>query len=273
MIEASNMTDENQNITPKIAKAAIDMMFIHGVNLITSYYGENIFDKDGMCSFTNHISNLTTLFDGGRYEIDTLLYYPFDELCATMIPEGIVEIGDGFHDRFGIMETSKKLMQNKVAFDFINARKLLCCEICEGYIVSPNGNKVYNIVIPETGFIHADHLVSYIEKAKSKGVNVICDSKENTLRTISSQITMDSENPFVTFMHKSFDGYDLYMLMNTKDEPFETSVNIPCSKDDGFCFVNPETLETTDIAVLTKKESAKIKVEFDALSPVIICRY
>ena len=273
MIEASNMTDCDQNITPKIAKAAISMMFIHGINLVTSYYGENIFDKNGMRDFTNHISNLEGLFDGGRYEVDTFLYYPFEELCATLRPEGIVEVGDGFHDRFGIMETSEKLMQNKVTFDYINTRKLFCCEIYDGFIIAPNGNRIYNIVLPDTGFIMNPHLKNYLDHAKSKGINVIVDDKDKNFDNLSRDAVLCDDNPFVTFMHKSFDGYDLYMLMNTKDEDFETDVIIPCSDNDNFCFVNPETLETCDISAQIKNESAKIHIKMDALSPVIICKY
>ena len=273
MIEGSNMTDKNQNITPKIAKAAIDMMFIHGVNLITSYYGENIFDKEGMCDFTNHISGLTSLFDGGKYSVDTFLYYPFEELCATMIPEGIVEIGDGFHDRFGIMETSKKLMQSRVTFDYINSRRLLTFEICEGFILSPNGNKVYNIVIPNTGFIHNPDLKEYLEKAKSMGVNIIYDDGKTDFDGISHDLHLENNDPFITFMHKVFEGYDLYMLMNTEDLPFETDVLIPCKAADSLCFVNPDTLETVEIPAKIENGDAKIHAKFDGLSPVIICKY
>ena len=273
MIEASNMTDKDQNITPKIAKAAIDMMFIHGINLITSYYGENIFDKDGMCDFTKHISNMTSLFDGGRYEIDTLLYYPYEELCATMIPEGIVEIGDGFHDRFGVSETSKKLMQTRVTFDYINSRKLLSCEICDGFIISPNGNRVYNIVIPNTGFIQNDVLKEYLKRAKSVGVNVIFDDGKTDFEGISRDLSIGNDDPFITFMHKSFAGYDLYMLMNTEDITFETDVFIPCSAKDSFCFINPENLECEDIKAKKNENRASFKVKFDGLSPVIICKY
>ena len=273
LIEASNMTDRDQNITPKIAKAAIDMMFIHGVNLITSYYGENIFDKKEMCEFSNHVSNLTTLFDGGRYCVDTFLYYPFEELCAALEPEGVIEVGDGFHDRFGIMATSKKLMQNRVTFDYINSRKLLGCKICDGYILSPNGNKIFNIVIPETGFILNPQFSEYLKKAKEKGVNIIFDTEENDFCGISADVSLDDANPFITFMHKSFENHDLYMLMNTADEPFKASVNIPCKEEDKFCFVNPETLEMVDVTAEAKEKSAEIPIEFSALSPVIICKY
>ena len=269
MIEASNMTDKDQNITPKIAKAAINMMFIHGVNLITSYYGENMFDKDGMCDFIRHISNLSSLFDGGKYSVDTFLYYPFEELCATLEPEGIVEVGDGFHDRFGIMETSKKLMQSRVTFDYINSGKLLDCEIHPDFILSPNGNKIFNVVVPNTGFIQNKALGEYLEKAKENGINVIYDDEKTDFDGISHDLEMYDANPFITFMHKSFKNYDLYMLMNTKDEEFETFVNIPCGENDNFCFVNPETLETSYI----QTEDGKIHVKFDGLSPVIICKH
>ena len=273
MIEASNMTDSNQNITPKIAKAAIDMMFIHGVNLICSYYGENMFAEDEMLDFTRHISNMTSLFNGGRYSVDTFLYYPYEELCATMIPQGIVEIGDGFHDKFGIMETSKKLLQNRVTFDYINSRKLLACKICDGYILSQSGNKIYNIVVPNTGFIQNPDLEEYFKKAKESKINIIFDDGKAIFENISSDLTMKNRNPYITFMHKSFEYYDLYMLMNTKDEDFESVLNIPCGENDSFCFVNPENLETTDILPRRNPNDAEIELEFAPLSPIIICKY
>lgn len=273
MIEASNMTDKNQNITLKTAKGAISMMFIHGVNLITSYYGERILSDEEMCDFINHISNLSSLFDGGKYSIDTFLYYPFEELCATLEPEGVVEVGDGFHDRFSIMETSKKLMQKQITFDYINSRKLISCRICDGYILSPNGNKVYNIVIPRTGFIQNKELFEFLEEAKKKGINVIFDNENESFGSISRDVSLCNENPYITFMHKSFEDYELYMLMNTKDEPFDSYVEIPCVDGDSFCTVDSDTLKTIDILPETKEKSAKIRVEFDALKPVIICKY
>ena len=273
MIEASNMTDRNQNITPKIAKAAIDMMFIHGVNLVTSYYGENMFDQDGMKEFTNHISNLTTLFDGGKYKVDTFLYYPFEELCASLEPEGIVEVGDGFHDKFGIMSTSKKLMQNRITFDYINSKRMFECTICDGYLLSVNGNKIYNIVLPNTGFIQNPKLSEYLKKAKQNGVKIITDDDGISFDNLSKDLFMDGNNPFITFMHKSFDGYDLYMLMNTADEEFDTAINIPCEEKDNFCLIHPDTLETHDITAKIREKSAEISVKFNPLSPVIICKY
>ena len=273
MIEASNMVDRDQNITLKIAKAAISMMFVHGVNLITSYYGENIFDRDGMCEFTKYISNLTTLFDGGKYCVDTFLYYPFEELCATLEPEGIVEVGDGFHDRFGIMETSKKLMQNQITFDFINSRKLLSLEIFDGYVLSANGNKVRNIVIPDTGFIANPVLSEYLEKAKKMGVNVVYDTKEKASGVISGDLVFDIENPYVTFMHKSFDGYDLYMLMNTSEADCKVTATIPVQDGNMLGLVNPETLCVEDVSFEMHDGKARISLEIRALTPVIICKY
>ena len=74
-------------------------------------------------------------------------------------------------------------------------------------------------------------------------------------------------------MHKRFEYYDLYMLMNTKDEDFESVLNIPCGENDSFCFVNPENLETTDILPRRSPNGAEIELKFDPLSPIIICKY
>lgn len=90
---------------------------------------------------------------------------------------------------------------------------------------------------------------------------------------ISRDLVLYDDNPYVTFMHKSFDGYDLYMLMNTNNAPFETNISIPCNDGDSLCFINPDNLETQDISADIKEKSARIFVKFDALSPVIICKY
>ena len=84
MIEASNMVDVDQCITLKKAKAAISTMFVHGITLITSYYGESMLKEDEMCEFAKHISSLSQLLNGGKYRINTLLYYPFENLCALI---------------------------------------------------------------------------------------------------------------------------------------------------------------------------------------------
>lgn len=273
MIEASNMTDENQNITLKKLKAAIDMMFVHGVNLITSYYGENILCREEMKAFANHVANMSTLFQTGRYCVDTFLYYPFEELCAVLEPEGTVEIGDGFHDRFGVMETSRKLMENRVTFDYINSKKLLECQIGDGYILSPNGNKIFNVVIPNVGFFQNSKLANYLEEARRKGVNVVFDNENVSFVNISRDAVLSKANPYITFMHKSFENYDLYMFMNTDDEAFESYVNIPCEEKCNFCTVNPETLKTFDLTAEINNNTARLAVKIDGLTSVIICKY
>lgn len=273
MIEASNMVDADQNLTLKKAKAAVSMMFVHGVNLITSYYGENLFDEAGMQAFTRHISHLTTLFAGGRTVTDTFLYYPFEELCATLEPEGTVEIGDGFHDRFGVLKTAEKLMQSRVTFDFINARRLLACEIGNGFILAPNGNRIRTVVLPKTGFLFDPRLAAYLEKAMQNGIVVLTDGEDTAFDEISRDLTLETPDPFVTLLHKRFDGYDLYLLMNTSEKPFESNVSIPCQDGDRFCSVDPDTLETAEVFSEVREHRAVISVRFDALSPVILCRY
>ena len=61
--------------------------------------------------------------------------------------------------------------------------------------------------------------------------------------------------------------------MNTNDEQFETNINIPCEAGDRFCFINPDTLETEDVFAEINGKSSEICAKFDALSPVIVCKY
>ena len=74
MIEASNMFDKDQNITFDRIACAMNIMFSHGINVITSYYGENIMPSDEMKKFTEYTARLGSVLEGGKYKIDTLLF-------------------------------------------------------------------------------------------------------------------------------------------------------------------------------------------------------
>ena len=275
LIEASNMRDKDQNITIDVAKAAISMMAVHGVNVISSYYGENLFDENGMREFTSHITNLASIFEGGRYVIDTFLYYPFEELCARCEPEGIVESYIGFQDKLRIGETAGDLMKKK---------RLLNCKIHKGYLLTPNQNKVYTIVLPDISYVDTE-LGSYLEKAMENGINVIFDGEERKIENLgfspkfdlkasceSKELRFGQYDPFVTFMHRAFDSYDLYMLMNTDCVTHSICAEIPSNGEEQFGMVDINTLETRPIAVESVNGFVKISLEIPPLCPAVLWR-
>lgn len=282
MIEASNMVDKDQNITLQKAKAAISTMFVHGINVITSYYSENLFSEKEMKEFCAHISCLTKIFKGGKYKVNTAMYYPFENLCAFRTPMGIDE---GFRydmDTFGLSQTSATLLKHQVNFDFINKRNLLSSEICDGYIRTPYGERVEYIVFPNIPWID-DDVAEFVSKAHGKGVKIIFDGKKRDIRNIlftksficngalpTSQLSLYEENPHVIVMQQEFDKYCLFMLMNTDVLPHSIKIRIKTDKTNIPTMLNYLTGEETAVEFSVIGDEICLTLDIPALEPLII---
>ena len=282
MIEASNMCDSDQNITLRRAKAAISAMFIHGVTLITSYYGENMLSDEEMREFCEHISGLSGLFKGSRYHVNTLLYYPFENLCANRSPQGITMGSDRGEDYFEIGETSARLMKHQVAFDFINKKALLSCEIRDGYLLASGGERIEYIVIPNLPWVDRD-VAQFLKRAGESGVKILFDTESDTIGNIDfavlrltegnypSLLSLGAYEPFIIAMQRDFDGYSLIMLMNT-DEDSAHGITVDLGRGDGeeLYAVDVKAMRTIPLEGLTSDGSVQLTIP--ALESVIIAR-
>ena len=287
LIEASNMKDADQNMTLKVAKAAISIMATHGVNVISSYYGENMLEEDQMKEFAEYVTKISSLFDGGKYCVDTFMYYPFEQLASICAPEcEAVQSVVGFQDnKFAVTKTTDVLFQNQITFDFINKRMLMDCEVKDGYVVSPNGNKIYTLVFPNIPFVD-DDLGKYLKKAFDCGVKIVFDGEEREIENLafipmfnlknsckSSDVVIESYSPEISFMHRKFEDYDLYMFMNTEDEPTSICVEIPADGSERFAVVDIDAYELTEISAENSGNKAKINIDISELTPKVLCKY
>ncbi len=213
-------------------------MFIHGVTTITSYYGENLLPDPEMCEFCEHVSSLTSLFEGSRYHVNTFLYYPYENLCADRTPQGVTEGSDSGEDHLGIGKTSARLMKHQVAFDFINKKSLLSCKICDGHLISSNGELVECVVIPNISWVDCE-VAEFLKEARKNGIKVLFDTEYDTVENVDftvehltehnypSLIRLYAYDPYIITMRRDFNGYSLVMLMNTDESSLhDLSVNI-----------------------------------------------
>ena len=282
MIEASNMVDIDQNITLCKAKAAISTMFVHGINVITSYYGENLLPESEMKEFTDHISALSKTFDGGKYKINTLLYYPFENLCAIRYPMGIDEGYRFIKDDFGLNKTSEELMKHQVCFDFINKKGLLSSEICDGYIKTSYGECVEYIVFPDIPWMDND-VASFISKAQDNGVKVIFSGKKHDTSNLlfakshlydgiypTSTLHLCEENPNIIVMQKQFSTHSLFMLMNTDTVSHDVKIKIKADTNQTLKTLDYTTGEEVALESALVDHSLCLSLTIPALEPIII---
>ena len=282
MIEASNMIDKDQNITLERAKAAVSTMFSHGVTFVTSYYGENMLPDEEMAEFAEHISSLSRLFKDGRYRVNTLLYYPFENLCANRYPMGIVEGNDNGEDSLKIASTAAKLIGRQVCFDFINKKKLLSLKMSEDALVSPGGDRIEYIVFPDLPWIDGE-VAEFISRAEKRGVKVIFDGEKRGICNLGftknylndgvypvSALSLKEENNKILAMHHSHPEYDIFMLANTDAERHTADVTVDRAEGCDFVILDHVSMEETTAEYKTVGSKAHISLDIPAFSTVII---
>ena len=283
MIEASNMIDVDQNITLPVAKVAISTMFVHGVNVITSYYGEHLLPDPEMREFTDHISALAALVDGGKYKINTLLYYPFENLAAARYPMGVVEGNDNGEDSLRIAQTSAKLMGSQIAFDLINKKRLLDSEICDGYIKTAYGEKVEYIVFPEIPWLDPE-VESFISRAANNGVKILFDGKNRDIckQLLSksfisdgtyhkSRLSLFRENRNILCAEFELDDHTLFMILNTDTADFDGQIAIENVNGSVPMLLDQTTEECRSMDFSPAQNGGiKANVHIPALEPIFI---
>ena len=236
-----------------------------------------------MRQYTEHVTALARLFDGSKYKVNTLLYYPFENMCSARPPLN-EETGAylGFDDSIGIGETVAELIKRQVSFDFINKKNLLLSQICDGYLLTVNGERVEYIVFPDISWLDCE-VAEFVAKAEKNGVKAIFDSKNNeicnlrfTYRTLSDGIypepcvKLDSEKPYVLAMERSFGEREIFMLTNTDTSPVSISVGIRAKGECTFATLNHLTGERQMLEPVIVGEMAQIPIELGALETVII---
>lgn len=284
MIEASNMVDKDQSITLQRLKAAMSTMLVHGINRITSYYSEKLLPDEEMKAFAEHVRSLNALLDKSKYRVNTLLYYPFENLCRDRTLMGIDEEKYSGEDHLGIAETAKKLLQHQVQFDFINKRKLLSTKIKKDALIAPNGERIKYVVLPDLNWLDPD-VAKHLKNAKNAGVKIIFSGDKREICNVEftkhylndenypdSDLKITNEQPYILASHRAFDESDLFMLVNTASEDLTAEISVKLKSDDALYLVDQMSGNGRPIDYAPTEGTASLTVKLPAFETVIIGR-
>ena len=240
MIEASNMCDADQTFSPERIQLAMAMEYALGVDTITSYYGEELFDESGYRRFADYTARLGELVDGGTHVSQTLVYYPYEQMAALSavamepVPPQAMEM-DGSLQRLTV-----ELLKKQVDFDYVNQEKLLECRCENGHILTPGGENPTSIVFPPVPFVD-DVVAQWIADALAAGVRVIIDGDRREVRGLEGMdVGFTSESglpaswdlqvegePLLTVLHRRSDDQDVYLVVNTGNADISKEASIP----------------------------------------------
>ncbi|MCI5745565.1 MAG: hypothetical protein MR270_04710 [Erysipelotrichaceae bacterium] len=154
---------------------AVGVQVAMGINNFASYYyqGNDIpFDEDII--FSSSIGRMCYMVKGSSNKSDVLLYYPYEGVSAETLPSknmwnptnSAKEISDSFTNM------CQTLGSKQINYDLIDYLNLSKCNVEDGYIVLPNGNKYKAIVIPYTTAIKAA-AIDKLKEAADNGVDII----------------------------------------------------------------------------------------------------
>ena len=282
MIEASDMAEGKKQNSLNAVKGAVNIIFAHGVDLITSYWGEDILSAEEMTAFAGYVEAISSLISGGKYKVDTLLYYPYEELCARTIPAGYVTEQQNGCDALAISQTAKLLMENQACFDFINKTYLLSAKISGATLITENGETISRILLPAISFIDGE-VGKLLNKAHSAGVEILSLTGERVegldfipqaaekADLSSKEIKIDGYQPYISVMHKSQESYDLFMIVNTDEKAASIRASI-LDSDNEFFLVDLDSYEARKIEKHTLNGYADFDIELSALEAKIILR-
>ena len=140
-------------------------------------------------------------------------------------------------------------------------------------------------MFPNITFVDND-LGEYLKKAFDSGVNVVFDGEEREIENLgfvpkfnlnnsckSTDMVLDEYSPEISYMHRKFEEYDLYMLMNTEDKSANVCVEFPIDSSVHFAIVDIDTYELTEITAEFADGIAKINVDIPALDLKVLCKY
>ena len=169
-------------------------------------------------------------------------------------------------------------------FDLINKQKLLACHIEDGYLITPNGERIKYVVIPNVSWLDSD-VKNLLKKAESHGVKVLFYTENGNICNVDftntylnnnypeCEINLANEDGCILATHRAFDTHDLFMLVNT--EQADKSINISLSLNDSeeLYLVDIPSGEKHALAYTRDKNKANLTLDITALETVVIGRY
>lgn len=182
--EISDWGYQNEDWDARIASVAVQ--YLAGINNFVSYYEPFTYSAEINRLFANRTARIGYMLGGGVGEKNVAVYYPVEGAYSVM---SNAELGGGNSSLNAISSSYSslltELMRNNVDYMLFDADALRESKIQNGKIITPAGEEMTTLVIPETYAMYRD-VAEIMLKAAKQSVKVyyasqdlICESSEN----------------------------------------------------------------------------------------------
>ena len=171
---------ETSDMYAKLGSVAVQ--YAMGVNQIGTFYRPHLMSEEENRLFTDTIGRMGYMLDGGVHESNVAVYYPIEGIYIDTLPPAHL---NRFNDKVrstsaNFSDLVRTLVGNQIDYDILDAVNLAACEVEEGALVTPSGERFKAIVVPRTKALE-DAAVQKLAEAAAGGVSVIMQNTNGIL--------------------------------------------------------------------------------------------
>ena len=161
---------------------SVAVQYAMGVNQIGTFYRPHQMSEEENRLFTDTIGRMGYMLDGGVHESNVAVYYPIEGIYIdTLPPEHLNRFNDKVRSTSAnFSDLVRTLVGNQIDYDILDAVNLAACEVEEGALVTPSGERFKAIVVPRTKALE-DAAVQKLAEAAAGGVSVIMQNTDGIL--------------------------------------------------------------------------------------------
>ena len=277
--------------TPEQMLSACVLQYALGIDIFTSYYGENAVDEQNYIVWNETLGRIAALMNGGTQKAKILLYYPIETANRNYLPQHeysgdnlkkydlsfarknwasnnswavlsqmlLTNQLDYFMADFETLQKSKtacgkiNINENKNDFEVII---LPACDITDGLLeliktFGEKNIKVMTVIKPEFS--------SEIKKAAGIENLKICKDENELIMNLTAAINPDvflRKEAAVVYMKKENENGLNYLFVNAQESGVKTTAELYAEKDYTFSLYNPVTDEETPLDAEIKGNKA-----------------
>ncbi len=178
MSETSGFSERmgGREITKEMMIGTANVLYVMGIDIITSYYGDNALKPEEYRQYCDYVARLGAMLDGGKHIAPVAIYYPIESLWAEYLPSDDIvhdiphsETAQNIDATFA--ESCRTLLSNQLDFDIIDIEGVTSAKAEEGKLVTKY-EEFPVLVLPPMEIIDIA-LLQKLEELANKNVSLI----------------------------------------------------------------------------------------------------
>jgi hypothetical protein len=279
-------------VTGQQMYASVALQYAFGVDIFTSYYSENLCEKDEYNKINTAIGRIGDIMKG-KHRADVVLMYPIETFMMNHKTPDKNSFGcftpEENSCKKGLYDIMYELCDAQVDFDFADFEVIKRLEVKKGRLIGAGGEEYKYLVLPpmeltpEMNGVFAD-----LEK---RGVKICimrdscfsdlnCADFGNKFSTASALVTsfdryeenfeidLDTPHRGVACLCKRDGKHNRYLFVNTNNTP--VSINCVLKDIRTPALYSPLEDTLTDIKASADRAGTRVEFELDAYDVVII---